>query len=205
MKALVKNRAEVGLWLDNVAAPEPGINDVLIKVHKTGICGTDLHIYEWDDWARKALGCACGGYTSGRREIIQWLRQRSRPYLFSNSLPPTITAVTLKVLQLLRQSDDLRRVLFDNTIWFRQRMLEEGFQIPSGEHPIVPVMVGDAAKAVELSDRLLQKRIYVIAFSYPVVPKDKARIRVQLSAAQTRSDLELAVRGFAEARRERDL
>jgi glycine C-acetyltransferase len=150
----------------------------------------------------KALGGACGGYTSGKREIIQWLRQRSRPYLFSNSLPPTITAVTLKVLRLLKQSDSLRRTLFDNTTWFRLRMLEEGFEIPTGEHPIVPVMIGDAAMAAKLADRMLEKGIYVIAFSYPVVPKDKARIRVQLSAAHTRSDLELAVRGFVEVKRE---
>ncbi|MGA8705789.1 MAG: glycine C-acetyltransferase, partial [Steroidobacteraceae bacterium] len=100
----------------------------------------------------KALGGACGGYTSGKREIIQWLRQRSRPYLFSNSLPPTITAVTLKVLQLLKQSDGLRRTLFDNTAWFRQRLQEEGFQIQAGEHPIVPVMIGDAAKALQLAN-----------------------------------------------------
>src|SRR3984957_19511655 len=150
----------------------------------------------------KALGGACGGYTSGKREMIQWLRQRSRPYLFSNSLPPTITAVTLKVLQLLKQSDDLRRTLFDNTAWFRQSLQEEGFQIQRGEHPIVPVMIGDAVKAVQLADKLLDKGIYVIAFSYPVVPKGKARIRVQLSAGHSRTDLESAVRAFAEAREE---
>jgi glycine C-acetyltransferase len=150
----------------------------------------------------KALGGACGGYTSGRGRIIQWLRQRSRPYLFSNSLPPPIAAVTLKVLQLLQRSDGLRRQLFDNTAWFRQSMLNEGFQILAGEHPIVPVMVGDAATAAKLAERMLEKGIYVIAFSYPVVPNGKARIRVQLSAAHTRSDLELAVRAFAEAKRE---
>jgi len=150
----------------------------------------------------KALGGACGGYTSGRREMIQWLRQRSRPYLFSNSLPPAITAVTLRVLQMLQQSDDLRRTLFDNTAWFRQRLQEEGFQIQRGEHPIVPVMIGDAVKAVQLADKLLDKGIYVIAFSYPVVPKGKARIRVQLSAGHSRTDLESAVRAFAEAREE---
>ena len=150
----------------------------------------------------KALGGACGGYTSGKREMIQWLRQRSRPYLFSNSLPPTITAVTLKVLQLLQQSDGLRRTLFDNTAWFRQRLQEEGFQIQLGEHPIVPVMIGEAAKAVQLADKLLEKGIYVIAFSFPVVPKDKARIRVQLSAAHTMEDLKQAVEAFATAKQE---
>jgi glycine C-acetyltransferase len=150
----------------------------------------------------KALGGACGGYTSGRREIIQWLRQRSRPYLFSNSLPPPITAVTLRVLQLIRESTDLRKRLWENTTWFRHRLLEAGFAILPGAHPIVPVMIGDASKATQLADRLLEKGIYVIAFSYPVVPKDKARIRVQLSAAHTRSDLETAVRAFVEAKAE---
>jgi glycine C-acetyltransferase len=148
----------------------------------------------------KALGGACGGYTSGRREIIQWLRQRSRPYLFSNSLPPPIAAVTLKVLQILKQSDGLRRTLFENANWFRRRMTEEGFRIQPGEHPIVPVMIGDASMAAQLAENLLERGIYVIAFSYPVVPKGKARIRVQLSAAHTRSDLEAAVQGFAETK-----
>ncbi len=150
----------------------------------------------------KSLGGACGGYTSGRREIIQWLRQRSRPYLFSNSLPPPITAVTLRVLQLLKQSTELRERLWENTAWLRHQLSAAGFDVLPGAHPIVPVMIGDAMKATQLADRLLTKGIYVIAFSYPVVPRDKARIRVQLSAAHSQQDLEKAVQAFTEAKAE---
>jgi glycine C-acetyltransferase len=148
----------------------------------------------------KALGGACGGYTSGRREIIQWLRQRSRPYLFSNSLPPPIAAVTLQVLQLLQQSGQLRRTLLDNTRWFRRELAAQGFDILPGEHPIVPVMIGDALAASRLAERLLAEGIYVVAFSYPVVPQGRARIRLQLSAAHSRADLTLVLRKLAEAR-----
>ncbi|HSW50227.1 MAG TPA: aminotransferase class I/II-fold pyridoxal phosphate-dependent enzyme, partial [Bryobacteraceae bacterium] len=150
----------------------------------------------------KALGGACGGYTATRREIATLLRQRSRPYLFSNSLPPSIAAACLKVLELLSGSDDLRRRLWENAALFRERMTALGFRILPGEHPIVPVMIGDASEAVRLASRLLDKGVYVVAFSYPVVPKDKARIRVQVSASHTREDLELAARMFAEARDE---
>jgi glycine C-acetyltransferase len=148
----------------------------------------------------KALGGACGGYTSGRREIIQWLRQRSRPYLFSNSLPPLIAAVTLQVLQLLQQSAGLRRTLLENTRWFRGELAALGFDILPGEHPIVPVMIGDAVAATGLAQRLLAEGIYVVAFSYPVVPQGRARIRLQLSAAHSREDLQLALRKLAAAR-----
>jgi glycine C-acetyltransferase len=150
----------------------------------------------------KALGGACGGYTSGRREIVRWLRQRSRPYLFSNSLPPPIVGATLKVLELLEHSSALRRRLWDNTTWFREQMIARGFQILPGEHPIVPVMIGEAASAVALADRLLLKGVYAVAFSYPVVPNGKARIRVQLSAGHTRADLTLAVEAFTAAKGE---
>ncbi|MFB3777073.1 MAG: glycine C-acetyltransferase [Bryobacteraceae bacterium] len=150
----------------------------------------------------KALGGACGGYTATRREIAALLRQRSRPYLFSNSLPPSIAAACLKVLELLSGSDDLRRRLWENAALFRERMTALGFRVLPGEHPIVPVMIGDASEAVRLASRLLDKGVYVVAFSYPVVPKDKARIRVQVSASHTREDLELAARMFAEARDE---
>ncbi|HWG75327.1 MAG TPA: glycine C-acetyltransferase [Steroidobacteraceae bacterium] len=150
----------------------------------------------------KALGGACGGYTSGRREIIEWLRQRSRPYLFSNSLPPPIAAVTLKVLELLARSGEHRRRLRDNTTWFRAQMSAQGFDILPGEHPIVPVMIGEARVALQLAERLLEKGIYVVAFSYPVVPRERARIRVQISAAHLHEDLARAVRKFAEARAE---
>ncbi len=150
----------------------------------------------------KALGGACGGYTATRREIAALLRQRSRPYLFSNSLPPSIAAACLKVLDLLNESGDLRSRLWENTAFFRERLTSLGFQVLPGEHPIVPVMIGDAALAVRLADLLLAKGIYVIAFSYPVVPKDKARIRVQVSASHSRDDLDFAARMFAEAKAE---
>jgi glycine C-acetyltransferase len=150
----------------------------------------------------KALGGACGGYTATRREIANLLRQRSRPYLFSNSLPPSIAAACLKVLDLLGESDDLRRRLWENTALFRERMTTLGFRVLAGEHPIVPVMIVDASQAVQLSKLLLAKGIYVVAFSYPVVAKDKARIRVQVSASHSREDLEFAAEKFAEARAE---
>jgi glycine C-acetyltransferase len=148
----------------------------------------------------KALGGASGGYTSGRQEIVSMLRQRSRPYLFSNTIAPAIAAASLKVLELLTQSDDLRERLRTNTRVFRARMTELGFDILPGDHPIVPVMIGDAPRAVELADRLLAKGIYVIAFSYPVVPQGKARIRTQVSAAHSEQDLLRAADAFASAR-----
>jgi glycine C-acetyltransferase len=152
----------------------------------------------------KALGGASGGYTSGRAEIIDLLRQRSRPYLFSNSVAPAVAGASLAVLDLLEDGDDLRARLRDNTAWFRARMTELGFDILPGDHPIVPVMIGDAARAARLADLLLARGIYVIGFSYPVVPVGKARIRTQLSAAHTREDLELAAAAFAAARDELD-
>ncbi|HKT10502.1 MAG TPA: glycine C-acetyltransferase [Terriglobia bacterium] len=148
----------------------------------------------------KALGGASGGYTTGRKEIIELLRQRSRPYLFSNSVSPAIVATSLKVLDLLRESGELRERLMENTKFFRRQMTELGFSILPGEHPIVPVMIGDAAKATQMADALLEKGAYVIGFSYPVVPQGKARIRVQISAAHTRADLEFAVQSFQEVR-----
>jgi glycine C-acetyltransferase len=144
----------------------------------------------------KALGGASGGYTSGRREIIEILRQRSRPYLFSNSVAPPIVATSLKVLEILSGSSDRRERLMRNAREFRKGMTRVGFDIPLGEHPIVPIMVGDAVIAQKMSDRLLEKGIYVVGFWYPVVPKDQARIRVQLSAAHDRDDLELAINAF---------
>jgi glycine C-acetyltransferase len=150
----------------------------------------------------KALGGASGGYTSGRREIVSLLRQRSRPYLFSNTVAPPIVAASLKVLELLTQSDDLRARLRAHTRLFRERMSALAFDILPGDHPIVPVMLGDAARASQLADRLLQKGVYVIAFSYPVVPQGKARIRTQVSAAHTEADLERAAAAFAAARDE---
>jgi glycine C-acetyltransferase len=150
----------------------------------------------------KALGGASGGYTSGRREIIGLLRQRSRPYLFSNSVAPAVAGASLQVLDLLESGDDLRARLRDNTAWFRERMTGLGFDILPGDHPIVPIMIGDAAQASRLADLLLDKGIYVIGFSYPVVPLGRARIRTQISAGHSRADLETATAAFAAARDE---
>ena len=150
----------------------------------------------------KALGGASGGYTSGRREIIDLLRQRSRPYLFSNSVAPAVVGASLRVLDLLESSDDLRTRLRENTAWFREHMTGLGFDILPGDHPIVPVMIGDAARATQMADLLLEKGVYVIGFSYPVVPVGKARIRTQVSAAHSRDDLQTAIAAFAAVRAE---
>jgi len=150
----------------------------------------------------KALGGASGGYTSGRKEIVDLLRQRSRPYLFSNSIAPPIVAASIKVLELLEKSAELRQRLISNTKLFRERMTSYGFQILPGEHPIVPVMLGDAALASKMADLLLKKGVYVVGFSYPVVPQGKARIRVQVSAAHTEKELEFAAQQFAAAKAE---
>ena len=150
----------------------------------------------------KALGGASGGYTSGRKEIIELLRQRSRPYLFSNTLAPTIAGASLKVLDLLTASTELRDRLEANTQFFRAEMNKLGFNLLPGTHPICPVMLGDAALATKFADAMLAHGVYVIGFSYPVVPQGKARIRTQISAAHTRADLEQAVRAFAEVKRE---
>jgi len=148
----------------------------------------------------KALGGASGGYTSGRREIIALLRQRSRPYLFSNSLAPSITAASIEALNLLTESTERMVRLRENTAFFRARMTALGFNILAGEHAIVPVMIGDAAVAGRISEAMLAKGVYVIGFSYPVVPQGKARIRTQMSAAHTREDLERATAAFSAVR-----
>jgi glycine C-acetyltransferase len=166
------------------------------------LCGVEGRIDILTGTLGKALGGASGGYTSGRKEIIDLLRQRSRPYLFSNSLAPSITVTSLKVLELVSQSDELREHLRSNTAYFREALAAQGFHVLPGEHPIVPVMFGDANVAVKMAERLLAKGVYVIAFSYPVVPMGKARIRTQISAAHTREELEFAVRSFAEAKGE---
>ncbi len=149
----------------------------------------------------KALGGASGGYTSGRKEIIELLRQRSRPYLFSNTLAPVIAGASIAALNLLRQDTKLRDTLEANTRYFRDAMTAAGFNIAPGEHPIVPVMLGDAALASKFADAMLERGVYVIGFSYPVVPQGKARIRTQISAAHTREDLERAVKAFVEVKR----
>lgn len=148
----------------------------------------------------KALGGASGGYVSGRGEIVALLRQTGRPYLFSNSLAPSIVAATLAALDLVAGSADLRAALFRNAELFRRRMTEEGFELLEGEHAIVPVMFGDAALAGRIADAMLERGVFVTAFSYPVVPRGKARIRVQLSAAHTEEDVEAAVQAFVASR-----
>ena len=165
-------------------------------------CGVEGRVDILTGTLGKALGGASGGYTSGRKEIIEFLRQRSRPYLFSNSVAPPIVAASLKVLELLTASPELRARLHENTRFFRGAMQALGFNILPGEHPIVPVMIGDAALASRMADSLLEKGIYVVGFSYPVVPQGKARIRVQMSAAHTREDLEFAVEQFRQVKRE---
>lgn len=153
----------------------------------------------------KALGGASGGYTSGRKEIVDYLRQRSRPYLFSNTLAPPIVAGSLKALEMLQASTELRDRLEANTRYFREEMPRLGFTILPGIHPIAPIMLGDAALAAKVADAMLAKGVYVIGFSFPVVPQGKARIRTQMSAGHTRDDLEFAVRCFGEVKRELSL
>jgi glycine C-acetyltransferase len=169
------------------------------------LCGVEGRIDILTGTLGKALGGASGGYTSGRKEIVQLLRQRSRPYLFSNSVAPPIVAASLKVLDLVTQSTELRETLRSNTQYFREAMTREGFNILPGSHPIVPVMFGDAVIAAKMAEVLLAKGVYVVAFSFPVVPMGKARIRTQISAAHSRRELEFAVRCFAEAKRELQL
>lgn len=150
----------------------------------------------------KALGGASGGYTSGRKEIVEWLRQRSRPYLFSNTLAPVITATSIKVLDLLESSNDLREQLKANSEHFRTEMTKLGFELVPGEHPIIPVMLGDAKLASDMADKLLDEGIYVIGFSFPVVPRGQARIRTQMSAGHTREHVDKAIAAFAKVGRE---
>jgi glycine C-acetyltransferase len=150
----------------------------------------------------KALGGASGGYTSARKEIVAWLRQRSRPYLFSNSVAPAIAATSIAVLDLLENDASLRDQLWENTAYFRDKMTKLGFELKPGEHPIIPVMLGDAKLATTMADRLLDRGIYVIGFAFPVVPKGQARIRTQMSAGLTRDHLDQAVGAFAEVGRE---
>jgi len=150
----------------------------------------------------KALGGATGGITTGRKELIELLRQRSRPYLFSNSLPPVIAAAALQAIELVAQGNSLRHTLMEHARWFRGQLTALGFSLVPGIHPIIPVMLGEAAVATRMADRLLQEGIYVVGFSYPVVPKGQARIRLQLSAAHTHEQLERAVVAFAKVGRE---
>ena len=206
--------------MDGIIAPLDGICDLADKYdaavmvddsHATGFVGkTGRGTPEYHGVAGrvdivtstfgKALGGATGGFTSGRKEIVELLRQRSRPYLFSNTLAPAIVATSLEVLDILSGSTELRDRLEDNTRRFRQGMAGRGFDVPPGDHPIIPIMLGDAALATKMADMLLGEGIYVIGFSYPVVPKGKARIRVQISAAHTTDDLGRAMDAFAKVR-----
>ena len=150
----------------------------------------------------KALGGASGGYISGRREIVGWLRQRSRPYLFSNTLAPSIAAASIEVLDMLQETGELRQKLRDNAAYFRASMTKLGFKLVPGTHPIIPVMLGDAKLATTMADRLLEEGIYVIGFSFPVVPRGQARIRTQISAAHEREHIDAAIASFAKVGRD---
>lgn len=150
----------------------------------------------------KAMGGASGGYTSGRKEVVEWLRQRSRPYLFSNTLAPSIAAASLKVLDLVEQAHDRRECLQNNSRYFREHMEKLGFNLIPGNHPIIPVMLGDAKIAQDFAARMLSEGVYVVGFSYPVVPQGKARIRTQMCANHTQEDLERAIAAFAKVGRE---
>jgi len=208
--------------MDGYIANLPGICDLADKYdamimmddcHSTGFMGkTGRGTHEYHDvmgridiitgTLGKALGGASGGYTSGRKEVIDMLRQRSRPYLFSNSVAPPIVSASIRAIDLLQESTELRDKLETNTKFFREEICKVGFDVLPGEHPIVPVMLGDAKLAGQLADKLLEKGVYVIGFSYPVVPQGKARIRTQVSAAHSLDDLKFAVEQFAEAKAE---
>ena len=165
-------------------------------------CGVADRIDLYTGTLGKALGGASGGYTSGKAEVIDWLRNRSRPYLFSNTLTPAIAAASIKVLDMLEESDDALKRVHENAQYFRQQMTELGFTLAGAGHPIVPVMLGDATLAGQFSERMLEEGIYVVGFSFPVVPKGQARIRTQMSAAHSRADLDKAITAFAKVGRE---
>ncbi|MCC2606439.1 glycine C-acetyltransferase [Planctobacterium marinum] len=144
----------------------------------------------------KALGGASGGYTAARKEVVEWLRQRSRPYLFSNSLAPSIVAASIRVIEMLQQGSDLREKLVENSRYFREKMSAAGFTLAGADHAIIPVMIGDAKLASQMADKMLQKGIYVVGFSFPVVPKGQARIRTQMSSAHSKAHLDKAIDAF---------
>ncbi|MGH8197437.1 MAG: glycine C-acetyltransferase [Steroidobacteraceae bacterium] len=205
--------------MDGTIAPLPGICEladrhaatvVVDDSHATGFmgaggrgthehCGVMGRVDILTGTLGKALGGASGGYVSGRAPVIAWLRQRSRPYLFSNSIAPVVAATTLAVLDLLESTPAPRRQLAENAAWFRARLAAQGFRLVPGEHPIIPVMLGDAPLAGRMADRLLELGVYAIGFSYPVVPIGKARIRTQMCAGHTRAMLEEAAAAFAQA------
>ncbi|SDJ49135.1 glycine C-acetyltransferase [Mesorhizobium muleiense] len=165
-------------------------------------CGVEGRVHILTGTLGKALGGASGGYTAASRPVVDWLRQRSRPYLFSNTLMPAIAGASLKVLDMIEQGGGLRRRLYDNASRFRANMEKAGFTLAGADHPIIPVMIGDAALASQMADMLLERGIYVIGFSFPVVPKGQARIRTQMSAAHSTADIDRAVAAFAEVGRD---
>ncbi len=165
-------------------------------------CGVEGRVDIITGTLGKALGGASGGYTSGRREVVEWLRQRSRPYLFSNTLAPVIAAASLKVFDLIDNGDALRKRLYDNANLFRREMTQLGFTLAGEGHPIIPVMLGDASLAQEMASRMLARGVYVIGFSFPVVPRGQARIRTQMSAAHSEADVRKAIEVFADVGRE---
>ncbi|MRX34067.1 glycine C-acetyltransferase [Aminobacter sp. MDW-2] len=165
-------------------------------------CGVEGRVDIITGTLGKALGGASGGYTSGRREVVDWLRQRSRPYLFSNTLAPSIAGASIRVLELIAEGADLRQKLYANAERFRAGMGKLGFKLAGADHPIIPVMLGDATVAQEMAARMLKRGIYVIGFSFPVVPKGQARIRTQMSAAHSSADIDRAIAAFAEVGRE---
>jgi glycine C-acetyltransferase len=168
-------------------------------------CGVLERVHIITGTLGKALGGGSGGYTAARKEIVTWLRQRSRPYLFSNSIPPVVAAVSVRVLDLLEGNPEYRARLLENTRFFRQQVSGLGFKVIAGEHPIIPIMLGDARLAVRMAEKLLAEGVYVIGFSFPVVPRDQARIRTQMSAALTLADLERSLQAFAKVGRELEL
>jgi glycine C-acetyltransferase len=202
--------------MDGIVAPLKGICDLadrhgaLVMVddsHAVGVlgeqgggtpehCGVRGRIDILTGTLGKALGGASGGYAAARKEIVEWLRQRSRPYLFSNSLPPSVAAGSLAAIDIAEKGMDLRRRLRENSAFFRAGLEQAGFNITPGDHPIIPVLIGDGAKAKAMADALLREGVYVIAFSYPVVPEGKARIRTQMSAGHARTELEAALEAF---------
>jgi glycine C-acetyltransferase len=165
-------------------------------------CGVEGRVDIVTGTLGKALGGASGGYTSGRRQVVEWLRQRSRPYLFSNTLMPAIAGASLKAFELIEQGDALRERLYANADRFRGRMGKAGFKLAGAGHPIIPVMLGDAALAQEMAAKMLERGVYVIGFSFPVVPKGQARIRTQMSAAHSSADVDRAVAAFVEVGKE---
>jgi glycine C-acetyltransferase len=165
-------------------------------------CGVAARVDILSGTLGKALGGGSGGYIAARREVVEWLRQRSRPYLFSNSIPPVVAAASLAVLDLIEHSPQLRGKLFENTRFFRDGLTRAGFTLKPGEHPIIPVMLGDAALAGRMADKLLERGVYVIGFSFPVVPRGQARIRTQMSAGLERAQLERALEAFTAVGRE---